>query len=145
MAAMAKSPGQKYFSISPTDAYGFCQCDSCQALDEPCDWEGWKTLPPGRTASITRRMLTFYNAVAKIVGRRYPDKVLGGMVYDLSTYPPLERMKLEPNLFIQLAPAQYYGGALPIGAPQPAWTRYPEMHVHAPSEGTGQVRLSLRT
>lgn len=111
MAEISKHPEQKSFSISPSDGYGFCECSRCTALDEPCDWEGWK-LTYKDWKSITRRILTFYNAVARIVAERYPDKILCGYVYAMYTYPPLEQMKLDPHLFLVLAPRPYYGCTL---------------------------------
>ncbi len=111
MENMAANPNQRMFTISPTDGQGWCECPACKALDEPTDPQTW----PGSamlSCNMTRRLCTFYNAVAKIVRERYPDKLLGAYLYYEYAYPPTEAMTLEPNLSMTLATRAYYGATL---------------------------------
>lgn len=58
---MDKKPEQKMWSIGPSDGGGWCECEACKALDEPCDRVKW----PGNMGaeSLTPRMFTFFNEV----------------------------------------------------------------------------------
>jgi len=109
MEEMAKKPAQQMWSIAPSDGGGWCECEKCTALDEPCDWPGNRMY--GKT-SKTRRVVTFYNAVARRVKARYPDKVLGGYLYAAYTYPSVDATPIESNLFLMLASRPYYGFTL---------------------------------
>ena len=111
METMAANPDRRMFTISPTDGQGWCECPQCTALDEPTDpkaWPGSAMLPK----NMTRRLCTFYNAVAKLVRPRFPDKLLGAYLYYEYAYPPAEPMAMEPNLFFMLATRAYYGATL---------------------------------
>ena len=111
MQRIAASPDTLMFSISPSDGGGWCECENCMALDEPTDpqtWPGSAMLP----RNMTRRLGTFYNAVARIVGQHYPDKLLGAYLYYEYAYPSSEPMEMEPNLFFVLATRAYYGATL---------------------------------
>lgn len=111
MQRMAENPQAHMFTISPTDGQGWCECANCTALDEPTDpatWPGSAMLPK----NMTRRLCTFYNAVARLVRPKYPDKLLGGYLYYEYAYPPREPMAMEPNLFFMLATRAYYGATL---------------------------------
>ena len=57
-------------------------------------------------------ILKFYNDVAGIVGRKYPDRILGGLVYYNYMYPPSTPVKMEPNVHLVLAALNYYGWGL---------------------------------
>ncbi len=100
LAAMAVKPEQRMWSIAPQDGGAWCECAACTALDER-----------GGT-SITRRIFTFYNAVARRVAARQPGKILGCFAYAAYTYPPEEPMAVESNLFVMLAARSYYGFSL---------------------------------
>lgn len=96
-----KHPLQKGYSLSPTDSAGYCQCPNCMAQDEPgSDTDG----------KFTRRILLYYNAVAKIVYKKYPDKYMCGYIYADYLYPPKDKsIKLAPNLFLVVASSITYG------------------------------------
>ncbi len=96
-------PAWKSASISPADGGDFCLCPECRKLHT--------TDPHGRR-SVVMNILTFYNAVAKIVAQKHPDRPLGGYVYYNYMYPPAEPIKMEPNVWLVLAPLNYYGFGL---------------------------------
>jgi hypothetical protein len=106
---MAKSPQQEMWAIAPSDGGGWCECETCQALDQPCDWPGNRMY--GKF-SKTPRVLTFYNEIARRVKTQQPDKLLGGYVYAAYTYPPAKPMVIESNLYLTLAVRAYYGFTL---------------------------------
>ena len=96
-----RNPLKKGYSLSPTDSAGYCQCPNCMAQDEPgADADG----------KFTRRILLYYNAVAKIVYKKYPDKYLCGYIYADYLYPPRDKsIKPAPNLFLVVASSLTYG------------------------------------
>jgi hypothetical protein len=96
-----KHPLVKGYSLSPTDSAGYCQCPKCKAQDEPgADNDG----------KFTRRILLYYNAVAKIVYKKYPDRYMCGYIYADYLYPPKDKsIKLAPNLFLVVASSITYG------------------------------------
>ena len=68
-----------------------------------------ETDPNGRP-SHTKLMLKFYNDIAKIVAQEFPDRYVGGYIYESYIYPPKDGVpKLEPNLFITVATSPSYG------------------------------------
>lgn len=95
-----KDPTRLSASLSAEDGPVICNCPKCLALTEK-NWYGEE--------SATPLVLTFYNDVAKIVGRKYPDKMLGGFVYYNFMYPPSKPFKMEKNVYLFLAPVNYYG------------------------------------
>ncbi len=95
----SKSNKYKTYSLSPTDGRGWCQCVPCKRLDET-DGEGKRF--------ITRRIITFYNEVAKIVSREFPDRFLCGYIYADYVRPPLDKtITVHPNVKLVLA-ANYH-------------------------------------
>ncbi len=96
-------PAVRGASLSPSDGGGFCQCDQCRKLVE--------TDPHGRP-SVTPLVLKFYNDVAKLVGARFPDRILSGYVYYNYLYPPTKPVPMEPNVRLVWAPLNYYGYGL---------------------------------
>ena len=97
----ASHPHNKGFSLSPTDSAGYCQCPKCLAQDESNRPEN---------GSLTRRILLYYNAVAKLVNKRYPERYMCGYIYADYLYPPQDRsLKIAPNLFLVVASSLTYG------------------------------------
>jgi hypothetical protein len=101
-------PNWRYIPISPSDGGDFCECPECLKLV--------RQDPYGRT-SYSLVMLTFYNAVAKIVGQKYPEKGLAGYVYYNYMYPPdgqtgVSAPPMEPQVWLVQAPLNYYGYGL---------------------------------
>ncbi len=88
-------PERHMFSVSPNDGGGFCECESCRALD------GGDMLGPEQPDMpvLTDRMLAFYSAIAERLVKVYPDKLLGGYVYSSYKKPP-RREKPHPNVFL---------------------------------------------
>ena len=115
IAAFERSPTLRAFSLSPSDSAGWCECDRCTALDE---------VDPNGKPSLTKRILTFYNEVAKLVGQRFPDRILCGYVYACYVFPPQDRsIRLAPNLFLVWAPSFDYGFTLFRPALRDQWDK----------------------
>lgn len=98
-----ENPTSTCYSLSPSDSGGWCQCPACRALYEE---------DPNGELSVTPAVLHFYNEVAKLVARKYPDKVLAGYVYAQYVYPPRNPIELQPNVFLVWAPSFDYGYTL---------------------------------
>ena len=96
-------PNQRSVAISPSDGGDFCDCADCRAL---------LTKDPHGKESRTVAMLLFNNQVARIVGQKHPDRLLGTYVYYNYMYPPEQTLKIEPNLWLVWAPLNYYGWGL---------------------------------
>jgi len=103
MQSLAKHPWLRCASISPSDGGAFCRCPKCQAR---------VTKDPHGRPSYTLLILDFYNRVARKVRERYPDRLLGGLVYYNYMYPPDKPVKVEPNIYLVWAPLNYYGWGL---------------------------------
>jgi len=97
------NPQATCFSLSPSDSAGWCQCANCKAL--------YETDPNGEL-SVTPAIIQFYNGVAQIVARQYPQKLLAGYIYAQYVYPPSQPFKLAPNVFLVWAPSFDYGFTL---------------------------------
>jgi len=101
MEAFRKNPKLTVFSLSPTDSDGWSTSVESKAL--------YDRDPRGKL-SVTPLVLKFYNDVAKIVGKEFPDRKLAGYIYASYLYPPNSGVPtLEPNLFIVVAPSISYG------------------------------------
>jgi len=94
------NPQSSCFSLSPSDSGGWCECSECSALYEK---------DPHGNRSVTPAILKFYNDVARLVAKKHPDKLLAGYVYSAYVFPPRQRVKLEPNVFLVWAPSFDYG------------------------------------
>lgn len=110
--AMDKAPGKRMWAISPSDGHGWCESPEAVALDEQTDPDVWPGNKMYGNKSLTPRVLTFFNAVAKQVAKKHPDKILGAFAYAGYTYPPSHPPEIEPNLFFMLAVRAYYGYSL---------------------------------
>jgi len=93
-------------SISPNDGgrMTFCFCSTCKAYDAPeaekVKLRGWaEDGSEGDWPSLTERHLTFYDRIAQIVGKRYPDRFLGAYAYSVYRTAPV-RTAVEPNIII---------------------------------------------
>ncbi len=99
--AFRQNPGLASFSLSPTDGQGWSQSAASKALDEVAADGG---------VSVSRRVIGFYNGVAREVAKEFPDRLLCGYIYDRYFFPPADGVQtLEPNLFLMIAPLQNYG------------------------------------
>lgn len=105
------------FSIAINDGFGFCECESCRAID---DWAGAEAhredafdkttadeIPfAGSGRSLSDRMLKFANDVAERVEAEVPDKLLLVLIYSLYRDPP-RRVKLRDNVIAQFCTASW--------------------------------------
>lgn len=82
-------------SISPSDGYGFCECDRCTALDVP----GVLSYD-GQTPLLSDRIFTYANEIARRVREKDPKKGVGMFAYTFYNAPPVNIEKLEPNLYL---------------------------------------------
>ncbi|RBL91171.1 hypothetical protein DF182_00675 [Chitinophaga flava] len=89
-AQMAQHPDAEYWSISPNDDNGYCECDLCRKTDQA---EG------GPQGSLLR----FVNRVAA----RFPDKIFTTLAYGYTTHPPLH-LKPADNVYIMLSSIDAY-------------------------------------
>lgn len=94
--------GRKHPSISPPDGRAYCQCDQCQAQDDPQSKE-----PSSGSICVSNRYADFYQDVARQVRREFPDSILSFYCYADYTQAPTNGIKLEPNLCAWIAPIRY--------------------------------------
>ncbi len=83
-----RHPEVVIFSVSQNDCYGPCQCEKCQAIVKE---EGTEMAP----------ILRFVNAIAKEVGKKYPDKYIETLSYAYSE-TPTKITKPRDNVIIRL-------------------------------------------
>jgi hypothetical protein len=91
-AWIEKQPERRVFGITYGDTEQWCQCENCKKLDGG----------HGRAD----RCLYWVNAVAREVGKKYPDKVFWTFAYGSSQPAPVLR-KPEPNVIVMYTP--WYG------------------------------------
>ncbi len=82
---MAENPQATYWSLSPNDELGYCECDKCRKIDEK---EGG---PQGS-------LIHFVNRVAQ----HFPNKTFTTLAYTYSANPPLHISPL-PNVYVILS------------------------------------------
>ena len=97
---------------------GFCQCDKCRALDsgqvikeKGIDAEEAKPADRKNT-SITDRIFTFANAVAREVQKTHPGKYVMNFAYSRYILPP-QRIEIHPSVVPQYALWSAYRHANP--------------------------------
>lgn len=85
IAFFDEHPEYGSYSLAANDGMyeGFCECEECAKMGSP-----------GET------MVKFVNEVAKITGKKYPDKTLYFFVYFPTFDPPREKIETEPNFQI---------------------------------------------
>jgi hypothetical protein len=87
--AKAKNLPLKMITLAPSDGLGTCSSPACLRL-----------------GTITDRVYSLINRVAKEVRKQYPDTWISGMAYSEYSAPP--SAKLEPNTFVSIATAFNY-------------------------------------
>jgi hypothetical protein len=108
-------PNLKSFSLSPSDGGGFSESAASKALYDQA---------PNGELSLTPLVLKFYNDVAKIVGKEFPDRKLGGYIYSNYTHPPSNGVAhIEPNLAFVVAGGTTAGYVLYRDDMQQSWER----------------------
>ncbi|MBN1446159.1 MAG: DUF4838 domain-containing protein [Candidatus Omnitrophica bacterium] len=89
-------PEQSVFAVMPNDHLkGICECSACQAqadYDKP------------ENGKFSNYVWGFVNKVAKEVGKRYPEKLIGCAAYSSWQMIP-DRVKLEPNVAVMFTKA----------------------------------------
>ncbi len=83
-------PEAKIFSVSQNDCNGWCECANCQRVVRE---EG----------AVSGVLLRFVNAIAEQVARRYPDKLIDTIAYQMSEKPP-RHVRPRPNVRVRLCP-----------------------------------------
>ena len=89
-----KHPEHDYFPLVPGDGYWrTCECENCvKRYDLKAE-----RYDPGR---FSYHVWEFVDAVAKIVGKEFPDKYVGCLAYESFLVPPKEIEKLSPNVAV---------------------------------------------
>jgi len=117
--AFDADPKLTSFSICPNDGSypSFCLCEVCRRLDPPNgDPVHFSIVDKTGKASgiqyvsLTDRYVTFYDGVADIVAKKYPDRLLGAYAYSVYSSPPLYT-KLSPNIFMSYVGLSYFNEA----------------------------------
>ncbi|MHB9107053.1 MAG: DUF4838 domain-containing protein [Armatimonadota bacterium] len=80
----ARHPHSVCVSMEPSDGYGWCECDACQALGSPAD-----------------RAVLLANAVAAALEQDYPDKYVGLLAYAMHADPPA--VPAHPRVVVSVA------------------------------------------
>lgn len=101
METFRNEPDRRWYSLSPSDSWGWSESPESMALTE--------TEPLTGQIAVTGLILSFYNDVARIVGKEFPDHMLGGYIYGNYRYPPSREMKIEPNLAFNIPNGPAYG------------------------------------
>ena len=86
--------GKSIVSISPSDGYGFCECEKCRALDLP--GTDYKSANP----NLSNRHWDYANYIAKEVKKRNPELSVGMFAYTSYQKPPSNIDKIEDNLYV---------------------------------------------
>ena len=84
-----KHPRALSVSLGMTDAYSFCQCSQCKALDAP-------SIIGGQKSPMSARYYTFLNQVAKAISESHPGRYIGTLAYSRAEWPP--KFPLERNI-----------------------------------------------
>jgi len=87
---MAKNPDAMYWSVSPNDDIGYCECDKCKAIN---DAQG----------SPSGSLIQFVNRVAAA----FPDKTITTLAYGYSHRAP-KSLKPADNVYIMLSDIDAY-------------------------------------
>jgi hypothetical protein len=109
-----RNPELRCHSLSPADgSFNWSESAETKALLEK---------DPFGKVSRTSLVLKFYNDVAKIVRKEFPNHKLGGYIYSSYLYPPMAGVpKLEPNLALVIAPSIAYGFQLYRSSSRQNW------------------------
>jgi len=108
IASFDTSPKRLGDACSPSDGPFWCVCPECMKWTAKGDMEEWPGSNPN-VASRTAYVLQWYNAVARLVAAKHPDRVVGALVYQHYLYPPKDVVKLEPNIVLGVALSTGYG------------------------------------
>lgn len=89
-------------SISPSDGYGFCECENCRKLDPPgIDYN--HGLP-----ALSNRHWDYANYIAREVKKRDPKRGVGMFAYTSYSEAPDNIDKFEDNLYVSMTFSKAY-------------------------------------
>jgi len=91
---MDEHPECRIFSICQDDGGGWCECEDCKALDT-------------REGCVSDRLVVFFNAVARKVYEKHPDKLIYTLAYSAGIDPPLREKHIEKNIMVQICHIRY--------------------------------------
>lgn len=95
-AAFEKDPELRAFSLGFNDGSGWCSCDRCREVLKGQDqvtgnwYKYWNYSPV---------YCLFVNRVADLVAKAFPEKMVGGLAYHMTAYPPKD-MAFRENVFL---------------------------------------------
>ena len=90
---LRRHPNEKVYSLAVNDLEGYCECAACRELNGGFER---KSEYIKRFVDHSPSYYRWVNAVARRVGREFPDVVLGLLAYCGTVDPP--PFKLEPNV-----------------------------------------------
>ncbi len=125
--AFKNDPKLRWYSLSPSDGAGYSESPESLALTEK---------DPHGQRSVSPLIYKFYNDVAKIVAKEFPDHMLGGYIYGDYHYPP--DFKVEKNIALMLPTGTVSGFKLYREKDRKEWLPYvwvPEWSEKSKSEG----------
>ena len=99
-------PELDVMTIFPNDGLGFCECESCKALDEDKGIsvedinKNWRSLGPEKRGILSRRMAIFYDEVARRILSKHPEKYVQCGAYSAYRIPPENLNIKAPNYSI---------------------------------------------
>ncbi len=87
----------QYINVGVNDgSENFCECEDCRRLDVPLEGEAWDE-------HLTDRYVHLANQVAREARKHREDAWVTMYAYLKTLYPP-RKLKLEPNVVVQLVP-----------------------------------------
>jgi enterochelin esterase-like enzyme len=99
----AEKSGDKIVSISPSDGYGFCECENCRQLDPP-----GTDYALGAATNLSNRHWDYANYIAREVQKRRPDLGVGMFAYVSYHEPPTNIYRFEDNLYVSFTLSAAY-------------------------------------
>lgn len=93
-------PHIDYFSLTPTDGGGYCECNLCRAMDDPNILAANGQDERLGNVSMSNRVHGFNNMVAKELAEAVPGKGVAWLAYTHYTEVPTNIEKFEPNTII---------------------------------------------
>lgn len=92
----------KIASVSPSDGYGFCECENCRKLDQP-GTDYTRSVP-----SLSDRHWAYANYIAREVKKRNPDRGVGMFAYTAYGEAPETIDTFEDNLYLSMTFSKAY-------------------------------------